>query len=114
MKATEFKLRIVSALNGLIDDYFGGISMNEKFINSTLKFLVKQNSNKYDNILNMFMDENDEIDAYSLIDCYSNILGNNEIKFDLKSYINNDYIKSFIPDKILILRKEDLLNMVVV
>lgn len=112
MKATEFKLRVINLLNGLIDDYFGGSFINERFINATLKFLVKQNSNKYDNILNMFADENGEIDAYTLIDCYANMLGENGLTIDLKSYINNDYVKSLIPNKILILKKEDLLNII--
>lgn len=111
MKTSEFKLRVINTVNNLIDDYFGGSQLNEKFINATLKFLVKQNSNKYDNILAMFADENNEIDAYSLIESYANMVGEQGIRFDLKSYINNEYVKTLIPNKILILKKEDILNM---
>ena len=59
----------------------------------------------------MFADENNEIDAYSLIECYANMVGEQGIRFDLKSYINNEYVKTLIPNKILILKKEDILNM---
>lgn len=111
MKASEFKLRIIKGLNDLIDTYFGSNSLNEKFINATLKFLVKQNSNKYDNILELFSDENGEIDMYTMVDYYSNIIGNEGIKFDLKKYIGNEYVRNIVPDKILILKKDDIMNL---
>lgn len=112
MKAHEFKLKIVKGLNDLIDIYFGSKSLNERFINATLKFLVKQNANKYDNILSIFSDENGEIDIYTMADYYVDVIGDDGIKFDLKKYINNDQIRSFIPDKILVLKKDDIMNLV--
>lgn len=112
MKPAEFKLRVIHGINNLIDDYFGAPTINEKVINATLKLLVKQNSNKYDHILNMFADENGEIDAVTIVDTYAEMLGPDGITFDLKSYINNDYIKNFIPNKILIIKKDDLINLI--
>ena len=41
MKASEFKLCLVSGVNNLIDDYFGTHSMADKFINSTLKIILE-------------------------------------------------------------------------
>ena len=43
MKISEFKLKIQSGLGGLIDTYFGSNSISDKFINATLKILLKQN-----------------------------------------------------------------------
>ena len=111
MKTHEFKLKVVKGLNDLIDVYFGSKNLNERFINATLKFLVKQNSNKYDNILSMFSDENGEIDIYTMTDYYVEVIGDEGIKFDLKKYITNDTIRSIIPDKVLVLKKEDIMNL---
>lgn len=112
MKISECKLRVVGKLNSLIDDYFGSKTMNERFINATLKFLVKQNANKYDNILYLFADENGEIDMYTLVDYYADLIGEDGIKFDLKQYVDNEYVRNMIPNKILLLKKEDILNLV--
>ena len=43
MKAGELKMRLANSVMGLIDTYFGGTTMSEKFINSTLKIVLKQN-----------------------------------------------------------------------
>lgn len=112
MKISEFKLRVISKLNSLIDEYFGSSTINERFINSTLKFIVKQNSNKYDNVLNLFSDENGEIDMYTLVDYYAEVVGDEGFRFDLKQYISNEYIRNMIPNKVLLLKKDDILNMV--
>lgn len=112
MKVSEFKLRVIKGLNDLIDTYFGSNSLNEKFINATLKFLVKQNANKYDRYLDIFTDENGEIDMYTMVDYYANVVGEDGIRFDLKRYINNEQIRSLVPDKVLILKKDDIMNFV--
>ena len=46
MNISEVKLRIVNTLNSLIDTYFRTDILNERFINSTLKIIVKQNISK--------------------------------------------------------------------
>ena len=112
MKIAEFKLRVINSLNNMVDDYFGTPVMTEKFINSTLKLLIKQNANKYDNILYLFADENGEIDARSVVESYSEMLGDDGLKFDLRQYINNSMIRDMIPNKILIIKKEDLMELV--
>jgi len=48
MKAGEIKIKLSNSVLKLIDTYFGNNSMTEKFINSTLKILLKQNINKID------------------------------------------------------------------
>lgn len=111
MKMSEFKLKLISGLNGLIDDYFGSYSMADKLINATLKIMVKQNQNKYDGILELFADENGEMDEQLIVEEYSKILGNDGFILDLRDYIKNDMIKNLLPNKALKVTKHDLINM---
>lgn len=111
MKISEFKLKTLNGVNNLIDTYFSGTDIKDKFINATLKIFVKQNINKYDNIISMFADENGEIAAADIIEEYSKVFGDNGFMFDIRNYIKNDIIKSLLPNKALIIKKEDFENI---
>jgi hypothetical protein len=111
MKIGEVKLRISNTAMELIDVYFNNNTLNEKFINSTLKIILKQNLYKLDSILGLFADKNGEINIDEVINEYANMMTDEGIIFDLKSYVDNDIIKSFIPDKILVIKREDILNL---
>jgi hypothetical protein len=39
------------------------------------------------------------------------MFGENGIVFDIKQYIDNDIVKSFIPDKVLVIKKDDILKI---
>jgi hypothetical protein len=92
----------------MINTYFGGSSMNEKFINSTLKIILKQNIYKADAILTLFADKDGDIDIINVVEEYSKMIGDQGIVFDLKQYVDNDFAKSLIPDKVLIIKREDI------
>lgn len=111
MKACEIKLSIVSGLNNLIDDYFGTHSMADKFINSTLKILVKQNTYKLDEILDLFMDEHGVIDENIIIEEYSKVIGDSGFVLDIRDFIKNDMVKNLLPNKALVIKKDDLRKM---
>lgn len=111
MKIGEFKIRISNAVINLIDTYFGGSTLNEKFINSTLKIILKQNISKLDSMLEYFTDKNGEINASDIVSEYANIIDEKGYVFDLKQYVNNETIRNFIPDKILVIKREDILNL---
>ena len=111
MKIGEVKMRLSNSVLGLIDTYFSGNTLNEKFVNSTLKILLKQNLYKIDSVLTLFSDQNGDINVDDIILEYSKMIDENGIVFDLKNYINNDLIKNFVPDKILIIKREDILNL---
>lgn len=111
MKMHEFKLRLICGVNDLIDDYFSANTVVDKFINSTLKIMVKQNAGKLDGIMELFMDENGCIDEQLVIEEYSKMLGENGILFDLRDFIKNDTIKNLLPNKALIIRDEDIKKM---
>ena len=63
MKAGEVKMKVANTAIRMIDTYFSGSALNEKFINSTLKIIVKQNLYKLDSILGLFSDQNGEINT---------------------------------------------------
>lgn len=52
-----------------------------------------------------------EIDINEIINEYSNIIDENGVTINLIEYVNNDMLKSFIPNKILIIKREDLFNL---
>lgn len=113
MKIGEVKIRLVKAVMGMIDTYFAGNGLNEKFINSTLKILVKQNAYKVDSMLELFADQNGEIDATEIVAEYANMIEENGYVFDLKQYVENDMIKALMPDKVLVIKREDILKILV-
>ena len=110
MKVSEFKIKIINWLNRTIDTYFGSDNISDKFLNATLKILVTQNQNKYDDILNVFADENGEIDEELIVDKYSEAIGNGFI-FDIRDYIKNDLIRSMLPNKALKITRDDMLGL---
>jgi hypothetical protein len=111
MKIGEVKMRLSNSVMGLIDTYFSGNALNEKFVNSTLKIILKQNLYKIDSILSLFTDQNGDINTDEIVMEYSKMIDENGIVFDLKKYIDNDLVKTIVPDKILILKREDILNI---
>ena len=111
MKVSEFKLSIVQGINNLIDDYFGSGSRADKFINSTLKIMVKQNTYKLDDIIGLFTDEHGCIDEDIIIEEYSKVLGESGFVFDIRDLVKNELIKSMLPNKALVIKKEDLRKM---
>lgn len=111
MKASELKLRVITSLNSLIDTYFGTNTMVDKFINSTLHVVVKQKSYMLDDALNLFTDEEGNINEELLFEEYSKMFGDNDIVIDIRDYIKNDMVKSMMPNKSLIIKQEDILDM---
>ena len=112
MKASEFKLSIVQGVNNLIDDYFGSGSIGDNMLNATLKLLVRQNEHKMDGILNMFADENGEIDGNVVVEEYSKVFGNEGIIIDIKDFVKSNTVRSFLPNKSLKVTQDDLRKMI--
>lgn len=111
MKIGEVKMRLSNSIIDMINTYFGGSTMNEKFINSTLKIILKQNIYKVDSILTLFADKDGDIDITNVVEEYSKMIGDQGIVFDLKQYVDNDFAKSLIPDKVLIIKREDIAKL---
>ena len=111
MTIAEVKIRLMNTAFSLIDTYFNGNDLGNKFINSTMKIILKQNIHKFDDIFNLFTDKDGEIDLQMMIDEYTNMISDNGIIFDLKDYINNDLVRNMLPNKVLIIKKEDILSI---
>lgn len=113
MKKSELKLRLISGVYGLVDTYFGSDTMIDKFINSSLKIAIKQKSYMINDALVLFTDENDEVDLEMMIDEYSKLLKDEKITIDIRDYVDNQFIKNMLPNKSLVVKFEDILNMLI-
>ena len=111
MKVAEVKIRLINTANSLIDTYFNGSDFTEKFLNSTLKIVLKQNIHKLDDVFALFTDKYGEIDLKMMIDEYSNMISENGIIFDLKDFVSNEFVKNMLPNKVLVLKKEDIMSI---
>lgn len=111
MKTSELKLRAITTINSLIDTYFGSNTMVDKFVNSTLHIMVKQKSYMLDDILNLFADQDGNINEELLIDEYSKMFGEDDIIIDIRRYIKNDFVRDMLPNKSLIIKSDDILDM---
>ena len=112
MKTSEFKLRIVKAIDDLVDVYFGEDNIIDNMTNSTLKLMIQINADKMDDVLALFADKDGEIDANTIINAYADNIGENGVSFNIKQYVKNDIIRSLLPDKTLIISKEDILKII--
>ena len=111
MKTGELKMRLSHTVMGLIDTYFSGSTISEKFVNSTLKIILKQNIYKVDPLLDLFTDKNGDINAAEIVAEYDNMIDESGFIFDLKQYIDNDAVKNMLPDKVLVIKREDILGI---
>lgn len=111
MKTAELKLRIITEANELIDVYFSEDTFVDKMANTTLKILIEQNKDKLDDMFKLF-EKDGEIDAEEIINKYAEQFSKDGIRFDVKQYIKNDFVRNMMPDKYLIINKEDLLKII--
>ena len=111
MKIGEVKLKLSNAVLNLIDTYFNGKDMSERFINSTLKIILKQNLYRADSVLSLFADKDGNINTDEIVEEYSKMIGESGYIFDIKEYISNDTVRNMIPDKVLVIKQEDILNL---
>ena len=111
MKVSEFKLSVVQGINDLIDDYFGSGTMSDRFINSTLKIMVKQNTYKLDDVLDLFTDEHGCINEHIIIEEYSKVIGEAGFVLDIRDFVQNELVRSLLPNKALVIKKDDIRKM---
>lgn len=111
MKANELKQKLEKCGEELINTYYNDNTMIDKITNSTLKAMLKANITKIDGILDLFTDVNGDIDADAIISCYAEQIGNG-LQLDIKEYIKSDFIRNLLPNKVLIISKDDILNII--
>lgn len=109
MKASEFKIQTVNKLFKLADDYFDGITIQERLINGTIKQVIKNKQHQFDDWLEMFTDENGNIQTDEIKNAIAD-MGN--VELSLKDLARQFNIPSyFLPNKVLILTKQDIINL---
>jgi len=64
-------------------------------------------------MLKLFADENGDINAEEIVREYAQMFDETGYVFDLKNFIENESIKKLIPDKALVIKREDILNILV-
>lgn len=115
MNIDEMKLRIKKFVNNTIDLYIPPTNFFDKLKNATAKLWVEQNTWRLHKILEVFADENHEIDGDVVFEMYEGILfENGELKLNVKEMIppNMAWINEYLPNKIIIFKREDLLEII--
>lgn len=101
MNKDEFKLIFSKYMNSMFEKWFDTSSINDILCKSLAQTLVKANINKYDSYIDYFSDESGDVLIDDILD---NLIDNfSDINIDLTKYNI-----PFLPNKILILSKQDL------
>jgi hypothetical protein len=108
IKVNEFKLKLVSGVNDLIDTYFSADTISDRLINATVKIIVNQNVDKMDDFIVLFADKNGCIDTDIIIKEYGKAFGTDKLILDLRDFINNDIVRRALPNKALAIRIDDI------
>ena len=108
MKKEELKYSIKQYVLQLINDVLPESGILGKLSNRTAKYWVEQNQWRLDEILSVFTDKDECIDTQKLAEMYEDVLfENGELRLSLKE-IAPDSVKTMLPDKIMIFKKDDL------
>lgn len=111
MNVDEFKINTINKINQLLDGWFDN-GLQDGIINGILKSLIKNNQNKYDALINLFVNEDGEVDLNELHKQLDKTI-DKDIEIDLKSLSVKLGIPAYlIPNKILFLSKKDILNLI--
>lgn len=114
MKTDEIKLRLGKFIEQTIDLYMPPTNFVDKLKNSTAKLWLDQNMWKLYKAVDAFGDEHHEIDIDKVIERYEDVLfEHGELRLDVKSMLpdNMQWLNDFLPNKLILFKKEDLYNM---
>lgn len=100
MKKEQLKPVIADFLKKMIGEWFSDKPLWKGLGIS----LIDANINKYDNIIDMFADENDNIDVDGIINNLTNAI-EDDFKIDLQQY------SPLLPNRILLISKEDIKSL---
>ena len=108
IKLNEFKLKALLGAESLIDTYFAGNTISERLVNATVKIVVNQNIDKFDNVISLFADKDGYIDTDLMIREYGKAFGTDRFILDLRDYIDNDMVRRALPNKALAIKIDDI------
>ena len=111
MKKEELEYNIKQYILQLINDVFPESGFLSKLSNRTAKYWVEQNQWRLDEILSFFTNKDGCIDTKKLADMYEDALfENGELQLSLKEIVPEG-LKTMLPDKIMIFKKDDLYKL---
>ena len=108
IKINEFKTRALSGIEDLVDVYFSGGSISERLMNATVKIVINQNIDKFDNFINLFADKDGLIDTDLMLREYSKAFGADKFVLDLRDFVDNDMVRRALPNKALAIKIDDI------
>lgn len=108
IKIHEFKTKLLNGVDGLIDEYFSGMTIGDRLINATVKIIINQNVDKLDGFMELFADTNGEIDIDMIIREYGKAFGTDKFVIDLRDFVENDMVKRALPNKAIAIRIDDI------
>jgi c-di-GMP-related signal transduction protein len=111
IKINELKSKLLRGGNDLIDVYFAGSGPGDKIVNATVKIILNQNIDKFDDMIELFADKDGYIDTDMMISEYSKAFGTDKIILDLRDYVNNDIVRRMLPNKALAIKIDDITNI---
>lgn len=108
MKINELKSRVLNNGSGLIDKIFDTNSIQDKMCNGLLRTVLRANIDKYDDLLKLLTDPNGDIIMDEIIKMIPE-----KIDIDLTEYaIRWDIPRWMIPNKIVLLTRDDILEII--
>jgi hypothetical protein len=111
IRLSEFKSRILHGVEDLVDVYFSGTAMSDRLMNATVKIVVNQNADKFDDMLALFADKDGYIDTDLIVREYSKAFGMDKYVLDLRDFFDNESIKKVLPNKALAIKIEDVTKL---
>lgn len=111
IRVSDFKSKILRGIEDLIDVYFSGSAMSDRLMNATVKIVVNQNADKYDDMINLFADKDGFVDTDLIINEYSKAFGADKFILDLRDFFDNDSIRKILPNKALAIKIEDVTKL---
>lgn len=111
IRLSEFKSRILHGVEDLVDVYFSGTAMSDRLMNATVKIVVNQNADKFDDMLALFADKDGYIDTDLIVREYSKAFGVDKYVLDLRDFFDNESIKKVLPNKALAIKIEDVTKL---
>lgn len=105
MKIQELKSNILTKSDNLLNAWFDTPTLSDNIFKGIGKTIIQSNINKYDNIINLFVDENGDLNIDMLIDNVIQQLPE-KMEIDIQKLTNMPF------NKILLLTRNDIINLI--
>ena len=104
MKIEELKTNFVTKSDNLLNAWFDTPTLSDNIFKGIGKTIIQSNINKYDNVINLFADENGDLNIDQLIE---NVISKlpEKMEIDIQKMIGIPF------NKILLISRQDIVNL---